>query len=114
MSTGASQAKRPRLERLSCLRVSPRSLTELCRRVREEGLPEHTSRATFQKNTHDIARQETPYGEIVQDVVLPGEGLVMGVQAPFPMLHHLGEHSAAFCSALERTQARYPASYGHP
>ena len=108
--------KRSRLLDLSTINVSHTSLAKIVSSIRDEGLPDAVSRSSLGRERQALADTRTPYGALVQHIVLP---LSTGpedveVQAPLPMLFHLAETSVAFASLLERSLDRRACSPSEP
>ena len=66
-----------RYERLASMaldaNVSHSGLSKLCEQIREQGLPEHTSRASQYRGRKAICQQMTPFRKLVTEV--DGDGL---------------------------------------
>ncbi len=67
--------------------ASHRAIERLLRQVREEGIPDASSRASQWRARAAIAGQVGPFGPLVQDLVLPHSDITYAVQHPMAMLH---------------------------
>ena len=81
------------------------AISELCRAVETDGLPEFYSRKAQSGAIKKFASQQTPYGPLMATFV--GCGVTLAVQCPGPMMHYCAAHCSGFASLLAETVARH-------
>lgn len=109
-SGDSSAGKLARLGRDSY--VSQAGIASLMRTVRDEGIPEFTSRATqYRARTAMTA-------DLLKDIALSrhdgGEDVIVTLQDPLTMLAHMAERSEHFAHVLRETAAKHPCTSNEP
>ena len=79
------------------------AISELCRAVEKDGLPECYSRKAQSTAMKNFTNQQTPYGPLMAPCVVGG--VALAVQCPGPMMHYCAEHCSGFASLLAETVA---------
>ena len=98
--------------------VSERALAAVLKNIRDNGLPNATSRAPqYRAREAIIADETTPYGHLLQQVDMPlpnGKVFKSWVGAPAPMLYSCAKRSSQFRALLRRQLGRHPCSLRTP
>jgi hypothetical protein len=97
--------------------VSHSGLSKLCEQIRQQGLPEHTSRASQYRGRKKICQQMTPFGKLVTEVdgdELAGKILKVPVQNPLAAFYVACTQSADFEEFMTRALARTPCEPDRP
>ena len=83
------------------------AISELCRAVQKDGMPEFHSRKAQSTALARFTNRRTPYGPLLETTVV---GCVtLAVQCPGPMVHYCAAHCSGFASLLADAVARHGA-----
>lgn len=109
-SGDSSAGKLARLGRESY--VSQAGIASLMRTVRDEGIPEFTSRAT------QYRARKAMTADLLKDIALSrhdgGEDVIVTLQDPLTMLAHMAERSEHFAHVLRETASKHPCTSNEP
>ena len=97
--------------------VTHRGLASLLAQIKQQGIPEHTSRSAQSRALNNLVDTETPYGKILQTMSLrsrTGSTVDITVQAPLAMLSFCASERAPFARLLDTTLQRWPSSHETP
>ena len=81
------------------------AISELCRAVEKDGLPECYSRKAQSRSLKNFTNQQTPDGPLMAPFVVGG--VALAVQCPGPMMYYCAEHCSGFASLLAEAVARH-------
>ena len=108
-SSESSRVKRMRLNDLSRGSYASHRAIESLLLAAREGLPKAVSRTTQWRARKDAMNRQTPYGPLVQTMVMllsSGVEETIGVQHPWAMLHVACAESVDFANLMRETYAQ--------
>ena len=97
--------------------ATQRAISNLCETVRNEGLPEATSRKTLYRARKGLTQTKTPFGLIVETVDAPTKKqpmLKIGIQNPLAMLFYAALMSPTYSALLRATMEVQPSRPDSP
>ena len=94
-------SKRPKLLdfRKDC-KISQSALVSVLKKVRDEGIPDSISRASFVRERRKIATQDSPFGRLIQECVIGKKCINVPFIHPLALLCIACQRSAAFADMM--------------
>ena len=97
--------------------ISKRAIATLCGNIRQEGLPEATSRGSLYRARKGLVNVTTPYGKLVETFAAPTKKQPnnrIGIQNPLAMLVHCAFLSPTYAALLRATMEATPCEPDQP
>ena len=93
--------------------VSQRGIVELLADIKKNRIPDAVSRSTQYMARKKMVSIETPYGPLVQQMIMKRAGkpdVTIGFQNPLAFLHYNAENSDRYAELLQDALAKHPSS----